>query len=96
VGANFLQVVPMGVFLPPKVEFSVSSDGKTFRALGAVGNDVPADRQGDLTKTLAIAPTDVTARFVKVRAANLGTVPAWHPARGRKAWLFADEILVNW
>ena len=34
VGANFLQVVPMGVFLPPEVEFSVSSDGKTFRAFG--------------------------------------------------------------
>jgi hexosaminidase len=96
VGANFLQVVPMGVFLPTEVEFSVSNDGKTFRALGALCNDVPADRKDDLTKTFTVERTDVTARYVRVRAANLGTLPAWHAARGRKAWLFVDEVLVNW
>ena len=24
-----------------------------------------------------------------------GTIPEWHPARGLRAWLFADEILVD-
>jgi len=94
-GANFLQVVPMGVFLPTSVEFAASHDGHTFRPLGTVRNEVPADRKEDLTKTLAIEPKDVTARYVKVRAVNVGTIPAWHSAKGRKAWLFVDEIVVN-
>jgi hypothetical protein len=94
-GANFLQVVSMGVFLPTSVEFAASHDGRTFRPLGTVRNEIPAERKGDLTKTFALQPKDVTARYVKVRAANLGTIPAWHGAKGRKAWLFVDEIVVN-
>ena len=26
---------------------------------------------------------------------STGTIPEWHPAGGKKAWLFADEIVVN-
>jgi len=26
---------------------------------------------------------------------NVAVVPDWHPARGRKAWLFVDEIVVE-
>lgn len=94
-GADFLQVVPMGVFLPTSVEFSASRDGRTFRSLGTVRNEIPADRKGDLTEMFALEPKDTTARHVKVRAVNLGTIPAWHGAKGRKAWLFVDEIMVN-
>jgi len=94
-GANFLQVVPMGVFLPTSVEFASSHDGRTFRPLGTVRNEIPADRKGDLIRTFALQLKDVTARYVKVRAANVGTIPAWHGAKGRKAWLFVDEIMVN-
>jgi hypothetical protein len=30
-----------------------------------------------------------------VRAANVGIIPAGHPGAGTKAWLFADELMVN-
>lgn len=34
-------------------------------------------------------------RFLRVRARNVGTLPAWHPASPEHAWLFVDEILVE-
>ena len=37
----------------------------------------------------------VPARFVRVRAKNIGVCPAWHPGNGGAAWIFVDEIQVN-
>ena len=37
----------------------------------------------------------LAARYVRVRARYLGENPSWHPAAGRPAWLFVDEIIVN-
>ncbi len=40
-----------------------------------------------------IAPTK--ARFVRVKAANLGKIPAWHPGAGDDAFIFVDEIFIQ-
>jgi hypothetical protein len=37
----------------------------------------------------------VPARYVRVRAKNVGVCPAWHPGAGGKAWIFVDEIIVE-
>ena len=38
---------------------------------------------------------NVQARYVRVVAKNIGTIPDWHPGAGGKAWIFADEIIVE-
>lgn len=38
-------------------------------------------------------PKEVTV--LKVVARPVGKLPAWHPAKGEKGWVFLDEILVN-
>jgi hypothetical protein len=38
---------------------------------------------------------DLRARYVKVRATNMGICPAWHKGAGERAWLFVDEIIIN-
>ena len=35
------------------------------------------------------------ARFLKIRAKNVGYCPAGSPGEGEKAWLFVDEIIVE-
>jgi hypothetical protein len=35
------------------------------------------------------------ARFVRIKARNVGICPDWHPGAGGKAWLFVDEIVVE-
>jgi hypothetical protein len=34
-------------------------------------------------------------RNVRVRVVNFGVLPETHPAKGKPAWVFADEIVVN-
>jgi len=93
-GLSSCQVAASGVFLPAMVEFLVSSDGKTFQSVATIKHAIPVkEPTKHLTLTTKIDP--VVARYLRVHAKSLGTIPDWHPARGRKAWLFVDELLVN-
>ena len=57
-------------------------------------HEVPVNEPTEhLTLSTKIEP--IEARYIRVNATSLGTIPDWHSAKGRKAWLFVDEILVN-
>ena len=95
VRVRFLQQVSVGIFLPTTVEVALSPDGRNFEPPVTLKPDVPEREAGPLIKTLTAELDQRPARFVRVRARNLGTIPDWHTARREKAWLFVDEILVN-
>ena len=96
VAVRCLQSVPVGIFVPPVVEFSVSDDGVAFRPCAAATSTVPERAEGPVAALFrAEVAGEVRARYVRVHAEGLREIPAWHPAQGRKAWLFADEIAVN-
>ena len=40
-----------------------------------------------------IKPTK--ARYVRIKATNLGKIPAWHPGDGFDAFIFVDEIFIE-
>tara|TARA_B110000008_G_scaffold129624_1_gene131932 strand:+ start:180 stop:857 length:678 start_codon:yes stop_codon:yes gene_type:complete len=93
-GLSSCQVTSAGVFLPPTVEFSVSLNGKDFKSVATTTTEVPKKKSVD-SRILSTKIKEVEARHLRVHAKNLGTIPDWHQAKGRKAWLFIDEILVN-
>jgi hypothetical protein len=93
--AGFLQSTAMGIYFPSRVEFSVSENGKDFRLLATVKPSVTRQEPGPLRRTLTAEKLDARARYVRVRAFNLGTIPAGQLAAGARAWLFVDEIMVN-
>jgi len=35
------------------------------------------------------------ARYIKIKAANIGKCPDWHKGAGGKAWLFVDEAVIE-
>jgi len=41
--------------------------------------------------------TDIKARYIKIKAKNIGALPEWHLGASHqgKAWLFVDEISIN-
>jgi len=92
---GFLRDVGVWVMLPAEVEFLVSDDGKTFRSVGLVKNDVDDRDSKPLVKDFSAKTGGSSARFVRVRAKNYGKLPAWHPGAGNPAWLFADELIVE-
>jgi hypothetical protein len=36
-----------------------------------------------------------TARYLRVKATNYGTIPDWHPGKGGRAHIFIDELIVR-
>jgi hypothetical protein len=89
-------VFKVAIDLPTDVEFAVADEnGEDFRALAAVRHSVPTSQAGPLVRLFLTEPLETGGRFVRVRAASLGKIPAGHPAAGARAWLFADELLAN-
>ena len=94
-GGGFLQDARPWIWMPTRIEFEVSNDGKNFRKVAEIKTDVsPEDMKPQIKDYFAeIAP--VKARFVRVKAYNLGKIPAWHPGAGFDAFIFVDEIFVE-
>ena len=80
------------IFFPSSVEFSFSSDAASWGNPITAVNIVSQKDEGVRLKEFSIDPGSVQARFVRVRARNVGICPEWHKGAGNKAWLFVDEI----
>ncbi len=94
VGAGFVQEIRSWIWMPQDVTFLVSDDGENFRELAVVKTDVPVDSYEVVKKNYG-KEVNVSARYVKVVAANFGTIPDWHLGAGGDAYIFVDEILVE-
>jgi sialate O-acetylesterase len=93
--SEFLQDQLSWIFFPRSVECSLSMDGKSFGAPAVTTNDVADSTAESMTKTFAASMHKTRARYVRVKATNIGQCPPWHPGRGGDAWLFIDEIIVK-
>jgi hypothetical protein len=69
----------------------VSSDGVTFTPVGHVENTID---ERDMTVQVwdAELPVNCSARYVKIHAVNIGTIPEWHPGAGAPGFIFTDEV----
>jgi type 1 glutamine amidotransferase/HEAT repeat protein len=93
--AGFLEVNGSWIFLPREVTFSIAGEDRVFETVATFTLPVPEERQPNATRSVSTELSGKTARYVRVVAKNIGTLPAWHPGAGGLAWLFADEIQIN-
>jgi hypothetical protein len=93
--AGFLQDVRSWIFLPDEIHFYLSRDGDSFEEIDVVNVPVLEEMKEASLEDFYIDTEGRPARFVRVKALNVGTCPEWHPGNGAEAWLFADEIQVN-
>jgi hypothetical protein len=91
VGVGFLQDVGSWIFLPPRVTFSVSNDGKNYAKLGVVTHNL-ADTDKTVVTHDFVQAAATNFRYLKVEAENYGICPPWHQGAGGNSWLFVDEI----
>ncbi len=94
IAAGFLQDARPWIWMPKSAEYWISDDGQNFTLADTVANDVPENQMEPTIKDFE-AKVDVKARFIKVVAKNLGTIPQWHPGAGSQAYIFIDEIVVE-
>jgi hypothetical protein len=93
-GAEFLQDLASWIFYPEKLVISVSENGTDFIETVVFDSISFNDPLLILETGKMIEPVNV--RYVKFYAVNTGQCPAWHIGHGGKAWLFADELIVDY
>ena len=69
-----------------------STDGTTFTEMGNTDKFETNGTNGNGIMTIV---RSVTARYIKIKLVNFGTIPENNSGVGNKAWLFVDEIEVN-
>lgn len=94
VAAGFVQDIRSWIWMPTEVSFYASADGQEFTQLASIKNTLPYDDYDiyhrDLGKRIK-----TTARYIKVKARNFGTIPDWHLGAGGDAYIFVDEIIIE-
>ena len=93
--AGFLQNQDDWIFLPDSVAYAISSDGQSFETIGVLANPFATMESGVFRHAFVQDLEAVSARYVRVRAYNIGVCPPGHRGAGEPAWLFADEIIVE-
>jgi predicted alpha-1,2-mannosidase len=92
---GFLQDQNSWIFFPEMVQYSVSIDGRTFTPAARLVLGAPVKDDAARIENVASAKIGARARYVRVVAKNVGVCPAWHKGAGGKAWIFADEIVIE-
>ena len=95
VAAGFLQDVGSWILMPRRIDFEISTDGRTFTPALSIPVDVPERDHGVIIKDFAASLAGVSARYMRMRAVTYGKLPSWHKGSGGDAWIFVDEILVE-
>jgi len=93
--ASFLQDQRSWIFMPEKVEFSISHKAGDFHSVSIIENDLADNLPEAKIKVFSKEGMKESGRYIRVRATNRGTCPAWHVGAGEKAWIFTDEITVE-
>ncbi len=83
------------ILAPELVRFEVSVDGLHFKEIGVIHNPNASQKvEKQIVPFILQLNNSIDARFVKVYVKNVGQMPKWRGVDG-KAWLFADEIVVQ-
>lgn len=92
VTAGFLQDTRAWIIMPSSFTVSVSTDGKTFTQVYTGNNFLPIEDLTVQVKNIEAAFPPVSARYVRIQAAQYGKLPAWHEGAGGDTHIFVDEI----
>lgn len=96
VSVNFLKKHEGWIFLPRSITILASNDLKDFHPVGELIPGIPEAIEEDEIVMLTFENIDVTARYIRIKAVSIGSVPAFvETAQGRPSWFFIDEIVID-
>ncbi|MFT7619085.1 MAG: arylsulfatase A [Planctomycetota bacterium] len=95
VRVGFLGAQSFWIFHPTGVKLSVSQNGRDYSEYGDLDFGAPLAQSANKVKDAVFALKKTRARWIRIQAQNVGICPPWHKGKGGKAWVFADEIVVN-
>jgi len=95
ISTRFYQYNNSWIFLPSKVTFEISEDGKKFHPIAVLQRKIQPEERGHFIEAFAVSHLKTRGRFIRINGYSIKKVPSWHEAAGSKAWLFLDEIVIQ-
>ena len=95
VTVGLLSDKPSYIFLPEALSVAVSEDGVNYTEVAVKEYGVEEEAAPDDVCDLTLAFPETSARYLKVTAVPVKTIPEWHYAAGRRTFVFIDEIMVR-
>ncbi|HNX21970.1 MAG TPA: DUF4838 domain-containing protein [Bacteroidales bacterium] len=83
------------IFVPEKVEFYISKDGKKWEKVYEELYTNPEILAKASIKKFEKNGIQKEARYIRVKAKAIKTNPEWHRGYGQPCWVFTDEILIQ-
>jgi hexosaminidase len=81
------------IYRPKYFQVSISKDNTEFTSMGT--SDIFNMNANAGNGTMTVNQKSVSARYLKLKLGNYGTIAEGMPGAGSGAWLFVDEIEVN-
>jgi predicted alpha-1,2-mannosidase len=93
--ATFLQDIGSWIWMPTELEIYSSKDNKNFVLQATLKNTI--DEKNEKVQALDFKANfkTIRARYIKIKAKNYGTIPAWHLGAGNPSHIFLSEIEIN-
>lgn len=96
VSAGFLHDPRTWIWSPKSMKVYGSKNGKKYFELGKMDAPLARDNQKDQRIEYTIDfPLRKKLKYIKVVAEYPGTIPKWHPGKGKPCFIFADEIIIR-
>ena len=83
------------VFNPLSITVSVSKNDMDFQTVAHVEYPIEGKNDPDVFKEYAVTFPETYSKYLHVTARTLEALPQWHGAKGRKGYLFVDEVIVK-
>ncbi len=93
--SGYLQSANEGIYFPREVEYAISEDEKDFKVIGVVKCDTLPIYNVVKKQNFVVQRLDLDGRYIRIKASNIKVIPDSFNLKGRKAWLFVDEVMVN-
>lgn len=94
VAVHVLQDVSPWIIYPSKIIIEAGDDGKNFAPLTIIENKRGKEIKGPEVQFLGAAIKTKT-RYLRIKAATGGGLPAWHESAGSPSHLFIDEVIIR-
>lgn len=94
---RFLRDQRNWIFAPARVRIDVSRDGQHWEMVYQGGERSASEARQEIVGVVEHVATFAsrTITHLKVTAETLPAVPSWHRGAGGRAWVFADELVVE-
>ncbi len=92
---SMLQQIGAYVFPPTQVEVWGGTDKDHLKLLSKINPEQPTKESGNENLVLKCSFDKTKLSCIKLLITPLKKLPAWHPGKGQKAWVFVDEVFVN-